>query len=58
MLEEESRQDSLAEKIGKVVSKAPSPIKPVNGGSTRSHVPLDELDMPAFKKARAAGRVR
>jgi hypothetical protein len=58
MLEEESRQDSLAEKIGKVVSRAPAPIKPVNGGSTRSTVPLDQMDMKAFKKAREAGRVR
>jgi hypothetical protein len=57
-LEEESRQDSLAEKIGKVVSRAPSPIKPVSSGSTKSSVPLDEMPMAQFKKARAAGRVR
>jgi hypothetical protein len=39
-------------------SKAFAPIHPVTGGATRSTVPLDEMDMKAFKKAREAGRVR
>lgn len=34
-----------------------TPIKPVSGGSTKNHKPLDEMSMAEFKKARAAGRV-
>jgi hypothetical protein len=39
-------------------SNAPPPIRPVHGGSSRSSVPLDEMPMEDYKKARAAGRVR
>lgn len=42
----------------KLVSKAPPPIRPVSGGFSRSSVPLDEMDMEAYKKARAAGQKR
>ena len=38
------------------VSKAPTPIRPVSGGSSRSSVPLDQLDdMAEYKRRRAAG---
>lgn len=38
----------------KPTSRAPKPIKPVAGGSTRSSVPLDQLDYQAYRKARDA----
>lgn len=40
----------------KAVSAAPKPIKPVGAGATKSNVPLDEMDYPAFRKAREEGR--
>lgn len=46
-----------AEEKPKLQSKAPAPIKPVTGGNSKSTVPLDQMDMRAFKEARAAGRV-
>jgi len=36
----------------KAVSRAPEPIAPVAGGSTKSAVPLDELPYREYKKAR------
>lgn len=42
----------------KITSKAAAPIRPVGGGSARSTVPLDEMNMRDFKKAREAGRIR
>lgn len=42
----------------KIVSKSAPPIKPVSGGNTKSSVPLGEMDMAAYRKARAAGRIR
>jgi len=38
--------------------KAPAPIRPVSGGSTRSTIPLDKTDFQAYKKLREQGRVR
>jgi len=40
----------------KPISKAPEPIKPVSGGSSRSSVSLDKMSLSEYKKARAAGR--
>ena len=58
-LEAAAERKDLADQIAKKIpSAAPTPIKPLNGGATRNHVPLEEMDMPAYKKARAAGRVR
>jgi len=58
-LEAAAERKDLADQIAKKIpSAAPSPIKPLGGGSTRNHTPLDEMDMQAYKKARAAGRVR
>lgn len=34
------------------------PIKPVGGGSSKSSVPLDQMSMADYNKAREAGRVR
>lgn len=43
----------------KLVSKAPEPIKPVNGGASRNTTPLDQVDdMAEYKKRRAAGEKR
>jgi hypothetical protein len=56
-LEYEAMRDDLADKIADKIPKF-SPIRPVSSGSTRSSVPLDEMPMEQFKKARAAGRVR
>jgi hypothetical protein len=40
------------------VSKSAPPIKPVNSGSTRSTVPLDQMDQQSYNRARDAGRTR
>lgn len=45
------------EQPAKFPSKSAPPIKPVPGGNSKSSVPLDQMDMKAFKAARAAGRV-
>jgi hypothetical protein len=37
------------------MSRAPTPIRPVSGGSSKSSVPLDQQDMSAYKKRRASG---
>jgi hypothetical protein len=50
--------ERLEGRNGGFVSKSAPPIKPVSGGNTRSSVPMDEMEMDAYKKARAAGRVR
>lgn len=55
--EKEAKPEEKEEKQEKLASKAPAPIKPVGGGSTKSSVPLDQLNMAEYKKARAAGRV-
>jgi hypothetical protein len=57
-LEMESAQDSLAEKIAAKIPKRYEPIKPLNGGSTKSNVPLDQMSQRDYNKARAAGRIR
>lgn len=55
---EEETEDEPEEKKEpiKLVSKAKPPIKPVTGGTTKSTVPLDQMDMDAYRKARDAGR--
>jgi hypothetical protein len=42
----------------RIVSKAPPPIHPVGGSSTKSSVPLDKADMKTYNAARDAGRIR
>lgn len=42
----------------KPARKAPAPIKPDIGGTTRSSVPLDKMSMNQYKKAREAGRIQ
>ena len=56
--EQEEQKPAEEEKPKKPVSKAPTPIKPVGGSSTKSSVPLDSMNMADYKKARAAGRVQ
>lgn len=41
----------------KPTRKAPEPIRPVGNGKTRSSVPLNEMSMADYKKARQAGRI-
>lgn len=58
--EEEETEEKPAAKAKveeKPARKAPEPIKPVGNGKTRSAVPLNEMSMADFKKARAAGRI-
>jgi hypothetical protein len=55
--EEKEEKEEKPPVVEKIVSKAPPPIKPVGGGSTKSSVPLGEMSMRDYKKARAAGRV-
>ena len=38
--------------------RAPAPIKPVSGGSSRSTIPLDKASFSDYKKLRSQGRVR
>jgi hypothetical protein len=56
--EEKEETEEVEEKPAKIVSKSAPPIKPVSGGNTKSSVSLDQMDMAAYRKARAAGRVR
>jgi len=56
--EEEEKQDPKPAAKSKPVSKAPEPVKPIKGGSSKSYVPLDEMSLPDYKKGRASGRVR
>lgn len=58
--EEEEEEQEVKEEPkpkAKIESKAPAPIRPVGSGATKSSVPLGEMSMRDFKKARAAGRV-
>ena len=55
--EEEQVEEEKPEAKAKPVSKAPTPIKPVSSGTTKSSKRLDELSMAEYKKARAAGRI-
>lgn len=50
------KTETESAKTKKIESKAPAPIKPVSTGSTKSSVPLDQMSMSDYKKARAAGR--
>jgi len=56
--EEKEETEEVEEKPAKIVSKSAPPIKPVSGGNTKSSVSLDQMDMAAYRKARAAGRIR
>jgi hypothetical protein len=56
--EEEQEIPPAKEEKPKIVSKAPAPIRPVGGSSTKSSVPLDKMSMADYEKARAAGRIR
>lgn len=60
--EEEEEPEEKAEKAAaeeeKPVRKAPAPIKPVSGGTTRSTIPLAKTDYQTYKKLRAQGRVQ
>jgi hypothetical protein len=53
----EEKKDEEEQPV-KIQSKAPVPIKPVSGGSTKNSVPLDQADMAEYKKRRAAGERR
>ena len=55
--EEEEVEEEKPEAKAKPVSKAPTPIKPVSTGTTKSSKALDQMSMAEFKKARAAGRI-
>ena len=52
----EKEEEKAEEKHEKPKSKAPTPIRPVSGGSSKSSVPLDTVEtMAEYKKRRAAG---
>lgn len=55
--QEEPEEKQAAETV-KQKSKAPTPITPVSGGTTRSTIPLDKADFQAYKKLRSQGRVQ
>jgi hypothetical protein len=58
--EEETEEEKPAAKAKveeKPARRAPEPIRPVGNGKTRSSVPLNEMSMADYKKARAAGRI-
>lgn len=52
--EKPAAKAKIEEKPGR---KAPEPIRPVGNGKTRSSVPLNEMSMADYKKARQAGRI-
>jgi hypothetical protein len=52
------RLSARLDKNEKPVRRAPEPIKPDIGGTTRSSIPLDKTDMADFKRRRAAGQIR
>jgi hypothetical protein len=54
---EEEKPSAKAKVEEKPARKAPEPIRPVGNGKTRSSVPLQEMSMADYKKARAAGRI-
>ena len=54
---EEEKPAAKAKVEEKPVRKAPEPIRPVGNGKTRGTVPLNEMSMADYKKARAAGRL-
>lgn len=56
--EEEEPEEKAAAEEEKPVRKAPAPIKPVSGGTTRSTIPLGKADFQTYKKLRAQGRVQ
>jgi hypothetical protein len=46
------------EEAGPGPRRTAAPIKPVFGGQTMSSVPLDQMDMRSYRKARQGGRLR
>jgi len=56
--EEPPEEPPAKEEKPKIVSKAPAPIRPVGGSSTKSSVPLDKMSPADYNKAREAGRLR
>jgi hypothetical protein len=54
---EEEKPTAKAKAEEKPARKAPEPIRPVGNGKTRSSIPLQEMSMADYKKARAAGRI-
>ncbi len=58
LLDKDEKGEEVEEEEKPVEKKKPvTPIRPIGGGSTKSSVPLDKMDMEAYKKARRAGRV-
>lgn len=57
-VEDEETEEKELVAVEKTKSKAPAPIRPVSGGTTKSTVPLDKSDFQAYKKLRANGRVQ
>lgn len=55
--EAEKKPSAKAKVEEKPARKAPEPIKPVGNGKTRSAVPLNEMSMADYKRARSAGRI-
>ncbi len=60
--DEEQRERIEAEEAAKADKeskrKAPAPIRPVSGGSSRSTIPLDKASFADYKKLRSQGRVQ
>ncbi len=60
--EKAERERIEAEEAAKAAEKparrAPAPIRPVSGGSSRSTIPLDKASFADYKKLRSQGRVQ
>jgi hypothetical protein len=53
----DDEEEQVSTEPEKPARKAPAPIKPDVGGTTRSSVPLEKMSFRDYKKAREAGRV-
>lgn len=49
---EDVEEDKETVRVPKVTTRAKEPIRPVSGSSTKSSVPLDELDYASFRRIR------
>ena len=56
--EDDKPQEKAAAEEEKPKRKAPVPIRPVAGGTTRAAIPLDKTNFADYKKLRAQGRVQ
>ena len=56
--DDEEQEEEKEKEEKKLTSKAPTPIKPVSSGATKSTKPLDQMDYQEYKKAKAAGRAK